>query len=114
MKFGKNLELGKIWKFGESLEIWKKFENLENLWEKLEIWKFFWNSIKNIGNLEKQERDAHRCDRVKVFSYTNSLRAFKKLISGLTWSYTHYQDLAPPLSNFCCAGGGVGLGFGIL
>ena len=47
----------------------------------------------------KQERDAHRCDRVKVLRYTNSLRAFKKLISGLTWSYTHYQDLAPPLSN---------------
>ena len=39
LKFGKNLELGKIWQFGESLEIWKKFENLENLWEKLEIWK---------------------------------------------------------------------------
>ena len=36
----------------------------------------------------KQERDAHRCDRVKVLRYTNSLRAFQTLISGLTWSFT--------------------------
>ena len=58
----------------------------------------------------KQERDAHRCDRVKVLSYTNSLRAFQKLISVLTWSYTHYQAalilrrwcqvLASTFSNF--------------
>ena len=70
----------------------------------------------------QQDQDAHRCDKVKVLSYTNSLRAFQKLISGLTWSYTHYQAalilrrwcqvLASPFSNFGCER--VGLGLGIL
>ena len=51
-----------------------------------------------------------------------SLRAFQKLISGLTWSYTHYQAalilrrwcqvLTSPFSNFGCEQ--VGLGLGIL
>ena len=78
--------------------------------------------VLDVLSLKKQERDAHRCDRVKVLSYTNSLRAFQKLISGLTWSYTHYQAalilrhwcqvLASPFSNFGCER--VGLGLGIL
>ena len=55
-------------------------------------------SVQGNQHKEKQERDAQRCDRVKVLRYTNSLRAFKKLISGLTWPYTHHQDLAPPLT----------------
>ena len=41
-------------------------------------------SVQGNQHKEKQERDAQRCDRVKVLRYTNSLGAFQKSTSCLT------------------------------
>ena len=58
--------------------------------------------------VNKQERDAHRCDRVKVLSYTNSLRAFQKLVSGLTWSKRIIKTLLFHQVTLVVNGGGGG------
>ena len=58
--------------------------------------------------VSKQERDAHRCDRVKVLRYTNSLRAFQKLVSGLTWSKRIIKTLLFHQVTLVVNGGGGG------
>ena len=60
------------------------------------------------GSVSKyqQEQDAHRCDRVKVLHYTNSLRAFlleinfRAYVPLYTMCVTHYQ-IALALPGWC-------------